>query len=104
LRIARKIRVNAEFGLLGVMGSNISGAGLEHATIKDNILFSSVYDAARYEAVIDACALHHDLEVFDAGDLTGIYRILQVVAQSHEEYWDSRDWREGNHAFRRPKG
>jgi hypothetical protein len=47
--------------------------GLEHATIRDNIIFGSRYgfDEARYGAVIDACALTHDLEVFDAGDLTG---------------------------------
>lgn len=48
-------------------------AGLEHATIKDNIVFSSAagFDEARYQTVIDACALRRDLEVFDAGDLTG---------------------------------
>jgi hypothetical protein len=48
-------------------------AGLEHATIRDNIIFGSSYgyDEARYEAVIEACALVRDLEVFDAGDMTG---------------------------------
>lgn len=48
-------------------------AGLEHATIKDNVVFGSVtgFDEARYHAVIEACALRRDLEVFDAGDLTG---------------------------------
>ncbi|PSR81584.1 hypothetical protein PHLCEN_2v6350 [Hermanssonia centrifuga] len=45
---------------------------LEHATIKDNIIFGSRlgYDEARYQAVIEACALTRDLEVFDAGDST----------------------------------
>ncbi|KAI0687745.1 P-loop containing nucleoside triphosphate hydrolase protein [Cytidiella melzeri] len=47
---------------------------LEHATIKDNIIFGSSagYDEARYHAVIEACALVRDLEVLDAGDLTEI--------------------------------
>lgn len=48
-------------------------AGLEHATIRDNIVFGSAYgfDELRYKAVLDACALVRDLEVLDAGDLTG---------------------------------
>ncbi|KAF7347593.1 P-loop containing nucleoside triphosphate hydrolase protein [Mycena venus] len=47
---------------------------LEHATIRDNIIFGSAYgyDEARYEAVIEACALVRDLEVFEAGDMTEI--------------------------------
>ncbi|RDB29359.1 ATP-dependent bile acid permease [Hypsizygus marmoreus] len=47
---------------------------LEHATIRDNIIFGCAYgyDEARYRAVIEACALVRDLEVFDAGDLTEI--------------------------------
>ena len=36
-------------------------------------MFNSIlgYDETRYNAVVDACALRADLEVFDAGDLTG---------------------------------
>ncbi|KAJ7786610.1 pleiotropic drug resistance ABC transporter [Mycena metata] len=47
---------------------------LEHATIRDNIIFGAAYgfDEARYQAVIEACALVRDLEVFEAGDLTEI--------------------------------
>ncbi|KAF9270717.1 pleiotropic drug resistance ABC transporter [Marasmius fiardii PR-910] len=47
---------------------------LEHATIRDNIVFASDYgyDEGRYDAVLEACALKRDLEVFDAGDLTEI--------------------------------
>ena len=46
---------------------------LEHATIRDNIVFGSSYgfDKKRYEAVVEACALIKDLEMFDAGDMTG---------------------------------
>ncbi|KAH9944830.1 P-loop containing nucleoside triphosphate hydrolase protein [Amylocystis lapponica] len=47
---------------------------LEHATIRDNIIFGSQYgyDAARYSAVIEACALERDLDIFDAGDMTEV--------------------------------
>lgn len=50
--------------------------GLEHATIRDNVIFGSTYgyDESRYQAVIDACALSKDLETFDAGDMTGVFR------------------------------
>ncbi|KAG8930351.1 hypothetical protein FRC00_001199 [Tulasnella sp. 408] len=45
---------------------------LEHATIRDNILFRTPFDAARYDAVLEACALKHDLSIFAAGDMTEI--------------------------------
>ncbi|KAK4048522.1 hypothetical protein OIV83_004690 [Microbotryomycetes sp. JL201] len=45
---------------------------LQHASIKNNILFGSPYEAERYEAVLDACALRADLALFDAGDETEI--------------------------------
>ncbi|KAM0786024.1 hypothetical protein ACM66B_006839 [Microbotryomycetes sp. NB124-2] len=45
---------------------------LQHASIKTNILFGSPYEAERYEAVLDACALRADLALFDAGDETEI--------------------------------
>ncbi|CAK5280326.1 unnamed protein product [Mycena citricolor] len=46
---------------------------LEHATIRDNIVFNSAfgYDEERYQAVIEACALVHDLTILEAGDMTG---------------------------------
>ena len=52
--------------------------GLEHATIRENIVFGSRFgpsgngfDEARYDAVLEACALKRDLAIFQAGDLTG---------------------------------
>ena len=47
---------------------------LEHATIRDNIIFGAGfgYDEARYRAVVDACALEKDFEIFGAGDMTGL--------------------------------
>jgi hypothetical protein len=46
-------------------------AGLEHATIRENIVFNSTYHEDRYHSIIEACALERDLEVLDAGDMTG---------------------------------
>ncbi|PFH52248.1 hypothetical protein AMATHDRAFT_2254 [Amanita thiersii Skay4041] len=47
---------------------------LEHATIRDNIIYGSSYGYVkeRYEKILEACALNRDLEVFDAGDMTEI--------------------------------
>ena len=76
LRIARRIHVKRFIffipGLILIFGLLI---GLEHATIKDNIVFgnTSPFDEARYQSVLDACALRQDLAIFDAGDMTGRY-------------------------------
>lgn len=44
---------------------------LQHASIRQNILFGQPYELNRYEAVLDACALRPDLEILD-GDSTEI--------------------------------
>lgn len=51
-----------------------SFTGLEHATIRDNIIFGSPYgyDKTRYDQVTEACALLPDLKILPAGDFTGI--------------------------------
>lgn len=41
---------------------------LQSMSIRDNILFSSPYDEARYKRVLDACALLPDLSNFTHGD------------------------------------
>lgn len=43
-----------------------------NATVRDNILFGSVFESARYERAIDVTALKHDLELLPGGDLTEI--------------------------------
>jgi ABC-type multidrug transport system fused ATPase/permease subunit len=42
------------------------------ATIRENIVFGSKWDAARYDAVVHACALRRDFEIFELGDLTEV--------------------------------
>lgn len=58
-------------------GSELTGwciKGLEHATIRDNIVFGSErgFDEQRYLNVVEACALPRDLGTFEAGDMTEI--------------------------------
>ena len=47
-------------------------AWVQNATVKNNILFNKPLDKARYNRVIDSCALTADLEVLTAGDETEI--------------------------------
>ncbi|WWC73697.1 uncharacterized protein I206_107669 [Kwoniella pini CBS 10737] len=47
-------------------------AWLQNATIQDNIVFSSPWDAQRYQQVIEACSLKTDLEILEDGDQTEI--------------------------------
>ncbi|POO04133.1 ATP-binding cassette containing protein [Trema orientale] len=43
-----------------------------NATVRDNILFGSAFEPARYEKAIDVTALRHDLDLLPGGDLTEI--------------------------------
>ncbi|KAI7751096.1 hypothetical protein M8C21_020501 [Ambrosia artemisiifolia] len=40
--------------------------------VRDNILFGSTFDPAKYEKTLDVTALQHDLELLPGGDLTEI--------------------------------
>jgi ABC-type multidrug transport system fused ATPase/permease subunit len=45
---------------------------LQNKTLKDNILFGSPFDEARYKQVVHQCALERDFTLFDAGDETEV--------------------------------
>ncbi|KAL4925350.1 putative ABC transporter [Aspergillus undulatus] len=45
---------------------------IENATIRDSILFGLPRDPARYQDVIEACALSPDLKIFPDGDKTDV--------------------------------
>lgn len=45
-------------------------AWLQNASIKENIVFSSPWDAERYQQVIEACSLLNDLDILEDGDET----------------------------------
>ncbi|KAH9747868.1 ABC transporter C family member 2 [Citrus sinensis] len=43
-----------------------------NATVRDNILFGSAFEPARYEKAIDVTSLQHDLDLLPGGDVTEI--------------------------------
>ncbi|KAJ4477282.1 hypothetical protein J3R30DRAFT_3657757 [Lentinula aciculospora] len=45
---------------------------VQNATIKENIIFDSPFEASRYHKVLYQCALERDLELFQAGDETEV--------------------------------
>ncbi|ODO00841.1 ATP-binding cassette transporter [Cryptococcus wingfieldii CBS 7118] len=47
-------------------------AWLQNQSIKENIIFSSPWDAERYQQVLEACSLTMDLEILEDGDETEI--------------------------------
>uniref|UniRef100_A0A8B9H596 ATP-binding cassette, sub-family C (CFTR/MRP), member 10 n=1 Tax=Astyanax mexicanus TaxID=7994 RepID=A0A8B9H596_ASTMX len=45
---------------------------IQHATVRDNILFGKDFDSGFYQAVLEACALTDDLNVLPDGDQTEV--------------------------------
>uniref|UniRef100_A0A4W4GHG7 ATP-binding cassette, sub-family C (CFTR/MRP), member 10 n=1 Tax=Electrophorus electricus TaxID=8005 RepID=A0A4W4GHG7_ELEEL len=45
---------------------------IQHATVRDNILFGLDFDGRRYQAVLEACALADDLNILPSGDQTEV--------------------------------
>nr|XP_057929330.1 ATP-binding cassette sub-family C member 10 isoform X2 [Doryrhamphus excisus] len=45
---------------------------IQHASVRDNILFGKEHDASFYQAVIEACALSDDLSILPDGDRTEV--------------------------------
>jgi hypothetical protein len=66
-------KMNLSATCIWVLIHFMATAGLEHATIRDNIVFHSRqgFNEQRYNKVVEACALHKDFEILEAGDSTG---------------------------------
>jgi ABC-type multidrug transport system fused ATPase/permease subunit len=47
-------------------------AWILNATLRDNILFGMPFDQEKYDKVLKACQLSHDLDMLDNGDMTEI--------------------------------
>ncbi|KAK0481769.1 P-loop containing nucleoside triphosphate hydrolase protein [Armillaria novae-zelandiae] len=69
--LSGKVSLNKQFHQVAYCAQN---PWLEHASIRDNIIFGSSfgYDEERYNAVVEACALVKDLDILEAGDMTEI--------------------------------
>lgn len=63
---------NPQTGLAETVAYCAQQAWLLNDTLRNNILFGNEFNEARYNAVIEACALKRDLEILDAGDQTEI--------------------------------
>ncbi|KAK3603062.1 hypothetical protein CHS0354_015755 [Potamilus streckersoni] len=73
--LAEMCRVKGHVYLAGVMEGFAYASQepwIQHATVRDNILFGKEFNAKKYEQILEACALKEDLQVFPAGDKTEI--------------------------------
>lgn len=59
-------------GMTNSMAYCSQAAWLLNDTIRNNILFNSVYNVNRYNAVVEACGLKRDFEILNGGDQTEI--------------------------------
>lgn len=66
------IPIDPHTGLSDTTAFCAQTAWLVGATIRENITFGSAWDQKRYDAVVDACALRRDFEIFDLGDNTEV--------------------------------
>ncbi|KAH0641132.1 hypothetical protein KY285_037718 [Solanum tuberosum] len=63
-------RISGEVRICGTAAYVSQSAWIQSGTIEDNVLFGSPMDKAKYKAVIHACSLKKDLELFSHGDQT----------------------------------
>ncbi|XP_057494162.1 ABC transporter C family member 2-like isoform X1 [Actinidia eriantha] len=63
---------DASFVIRGTVAYVPQVSWIFNATVRENILFGSVFHPARYEKTLDVTALQHDLELLPGGDLTEI--------------------------------
>ncbi|XP_077426239.1 ATP-binding cassette sub-family C member 10 isoform X2 [Vanacampus margaritifer] len=56
----------------GGLGLAAQEPWIQHASVRDNILFGKSFDASFYQAVVEACALADDLAILPDGDRTEV--------------------------------
>jgi ABC-type multidrug transport system fused ATPase/permease subunit len=61
-----------EVALKGTVAYAAQSAWILNATLQDNITFGMPYEKEKYDSIIRACQLTHDLDLLDAGDQTEI--------------------------------
>ena len=64
-KVSGRIQINGDLLLCGY-------PWIQNASVKDNIIFGSPYNKAKYDEVIRVCSLKSDLDILPAGDLTEI--------------------------------
>lgn len=65
-------KLNGSITLSGTISYAAQSACVLNATVRENILYGKEYDEARYERVVQACALVEDIDNLEAGDQTQI--------------------------------
>jgi ABC-type bacteriocin/lantibiotic exporter with double-glycine peptidase domain len=70
--LGQMVHTHGEFEVLGSIGYVPQEAWLLNMSLRDNIIFGSPYDEAKYNEVIRVCALGRDLALMAHGDQTEI--------------------------------
>jgi ABC-type multidrug transport system fused ATPase/permease subunit len=70
--MGQMMRTQGECRLLGSIGYVPQEAWLLNMSLRDNIIFGSPYDEAKFNRVIKVCALKRDLSLMANGDQTEI--------------------------------
>ncbi|CAK4357280.1 unnamed protein product [Aphanomyces euteiches] len=65
-------QVNGTRHVAGRISYVAQEAWIQHASLKDNILFADEYDEARFDRILTACQLKTDLAILPEGDATEI--------------------------------
>ena len=63
---------NGSIALKGTVAYAAQSAWILNATLRDNILFGKDFNQEKYDAIIDACQLTHDIGLLEFGDMTEI--------------------------------
>jgi ABC-type multidrug transport system fused ATPase/permease subunit len=63
---------DGHIGINGSVAYASQSAWILNATLRDNITFGKPFERAKYDKVLSACQLSHDLSLLDFGDLTEI--------------------------------